>query len=143
RTDGESLGIEREHLLPLPNEGFDLVEVSFANIDVLRRVRVRTNAYSAPLWPGTTVQVKLTAATVEVWYQGRCVARHARSYGRHQQVLDLEHYLDVLEHKPGAFAGSKPLDQWRRAGRWPNSYDQFWNRLNERHGRQDGTRAMI
>src|ERR1700704_2900451 len=42
-----------------------------------------------------------------------------RSYGRHQQVLDLEHYLDVLEHKPGAFAGSKPLDQWRRAGRWP------------------------
>ena len=24
-----------------------------------------------------------------------------------------------------------------------NSYDQFWNRLNERHGRQDGTRAMI
>jgi len=58
-------------------------------------------------------------------------------------VLDLEHYLDVLEHKPGAFAGSKPLDQWRRAGRWPNSYDQFWTGLMQRHGRQDGTRAMI
>jgi hypothetical protein len=28
-------------------------------------------------------------------------------------VLDLEHYLDVLGHKPGAFAGSKPLEQWR------------------------------
>ena len=64
-------------------------------------------------------------------------------YGRHQQVLDLEHYLDVLEHKPGAFAGSKPLEQWRRAGRWPVSYDQFWNGLMQRHGRQDGTRAMI
>ena len=82
-------------------------------------------------------------STVEVCYERRCVARHARCYGRYQHVLDLEHYLDVLEHKPGAFAGSKPLEQWRRAGRWPNSYDQFWSRLIERHGRQDGTRAMI
>jgi transposase len=54
QTVGEALAIEREHLLPLPSEGFDLVEVSFAKIDGLRRVRVRTNAYSAPLWPGTT-----------------------------------------------------------------------------------------
>ena len=126
-----------------PSEGFDLVEVSFGQVNGLGCVKVRTNAYSAPLLPGTTAQIKLSAATVEVWHEGRCVARHARSYGRHQQVLDLEHYLDVLEHKPGAFAGSKPLEQWRRAGRWPVSYDQFWNGLMQRHGRQDGTRAMI
>src|SRR5437588_4217915 len=87
QTVGEALAIERDHLLPMPDEGFDLVEVSFAHVDGLRRVRVRTNAYSAPLWPGTTVQVKLAAASVEVWHQGRCVARHARSYGRHQEVL--------------------------------------------------------
>jgi hypothetical protein len=88
-------------------------------------VRARTNAYSAPLWPGTTVQVKLAASTVEIWYQGRCVARHWRSNGRHQDVLDLEHYLDVLARKPGALAGSKPLEQWRQAGRWPTSYDHM------------------
>ncbi len=143
QTVGEALQIERQHLLPLAREGFDLVEVSFGQVNGLGCVKARTNAYSAPLAPGTKAQIKLTAATVEVWYEGRCVARHARCYGRHQQVLDLEHYLDVLEHKPGAFAGSKPLDQWRRAGRWPNSYDQFWNGLMKRHGRQDGTRAMI
>ena len=66
-----------------------------------------------------------------------------RSYERHQEILDLEHDLDVLEHKPGAFAGSKPLEQWRRDGRWPVSYDQYWQALMERHGRQHGTRAMI
>lgn len=143
QTVGEALAIERQHLLPLAREGFDLVEVSFGQVNGLGCMKVRTNAYSAPLLPGTTAQIKLSAATVEVWYQGRCVARHTRSYGRHQQILDLEHYLDVLEHKPGAFAGSKPLEQWRRAGRWPISYDQFWNGLIERHGRQDGTRAMI
>ena len=72
-----------------------------------------------------------------------CVARHERCHSRRQQVLDLDHYLEVLERKPGAMAGSKPLEQWRRAGRWPAEYDALWQRLNERHGRQDGTRAMI
>jgi hypothetical protein len=58
-------------------------------------------------------------------------------------VLDLEHYLDVLSHKPGALAGSKPLAQWRAAGRWPACYDDLWERLLARHGKQDGTRAMV
>ena len=143
QTIGEALAIERQHLLPLAREGFDLVEVSFGKVNGLGCVKARTNAYSTPLAPGTKAQIRLTAMTVEVWYEGRCVARHARCYGRYQHVLELEHYLDVLEHKPGAFAGSKPLEQWRRAGRWPVSYDQFWTGLIQRHGRQDGTRAMI
>jgi hypothetical protein len=58
-------------------------------------------------------------------------------------VLDLEHYLDVLSHEPGAFAGSKPLAQWRAAGRWPVCYDELWERLRARHGKQNGTRAMV
>jgi hypothetical protein len=58
-------------------------------------------------------------------------------------VLDLEHYLEVLIKKPGALAGSTPLEQWRGRGRWPESYDEFWKLLKERHGNQDGTRAMI
>jgi transposase len=143
RSVGEALHLERDHLLPLPVEGFDLAEVSFARVDGLGSVRVRTNAYSAPLPPGTTVRVNVLPAAVELWHHGRCVARHPRSYGRHQEVLDLEHYLDVLERKPGAFAGSKPLAQWRRAGRWPTSYDQFWERLIARQGKQAGTRAMV
>ncbi|MCU1292681.1 MAG: hypothetical protein JWP08_1531 [Bryobacterales bacterium] len=32
---------------------------------------------------------------IELWHGGGCVARHERCYGRQQQVLDLEHYLDV------------------------------------------------
>jgi hypothetical protein len=58
-------------------------------------------------------------------------------------VLDLEHYLDVLIRKPGALAGSTPLEQWRAQGRWPPSYDQFWAGLKQRQGKQEGTRAMI
>jgi transposase len=79
-TVGEALVLECDHLLPMASEGFDLVEVSFARVDGLRRVRIRTNAYSAPLWPGTTVQIKLAAAWVEVWHQGRCVARRCSTW---------------------------------------------------------------
>ena len=58
-------------------------------------------------------------------------------------MLDLEHYLDALSKKPGALAGSMPLEQWRAQGRWPESFDHFWGKLQQRRGRQDGTRAMI
>jgi hypothetical protein len=40
-------------------------------------------------------------------------------------------------------SGSKPLAQWREAGRWPACYDELWNRLLARHGKQNGTRAMV
>jgi hypothetical protein len=39
-----------------------------------------------------------------MWHDGVRMAQHERSYSRLQQILDLEHYLEVLEHKPGARA---------------------------------------
>src|SRR5437899_3339689 len=140
---GEAMRLEREHPLPLAAEGFELAETSFPTVDGKGCVRVRTNCYSVPLKPGTQTQARLLPGYVEVWHEQRCVARHERSFARYQQVLDLEHYLDVLERKPGALAGSKPLQQWRQQGRWPSSYDRFWQALIGRHGKQNGTREMI
>jgi hypothetical protein len=104
---------------------------------------VLTNFYSAPLPMGTSVQVKVYSAYVEVWHQAKCVARHERCYERHQKVLHLDHYLDVLTRKPGALAGSTALEQCRAQGGWPASYDRFWVLLKEKEGKQAGTRAMI
>lgn len=143
QTVGQALRAEREHLLPLAEEGFDLTEVSFPKVDGLGRVRVRTNFYSVPVRPGTEVEARVHASQVELRHEGRCVARHERCYSRQQEILDLEHYLEVLEHKPGALAGSKPLEQWRRQGRWPSSFDEIWQQLIHRNGRPDGTRGMI
>ena len=71
------------------------------------------------------------------------MALHERCYRRQQQILDLEHYLDVLYRKPGALAGSKPLEQKRQAGLWPASFDRIWEALMERHGKPSGTKQMI
>jgi len=143
QTIGVAMRAEQAHLLPLAAEGLDLAEVSFPAVDGSGCVRVRTNFYSAPLPAGTRVRAKVYADRVEVWHEGEAVARHERCYGRHQQVLELEHYLEVLERKPGALAGSIPLKQWRERGRWPAAYDRYWEVLIRRHDKQPGTRQMI
>jgi transposase len=140
---GAAVSIEREHLGPLAAEGFDLAAVSFPIVNSSGTVNVLTNFYSTPLTPGTRAEAKAYAAYVEIWREGRCVARHERCFSRQQKVLNLEHYLDVLAKKPGALAGSMPLEQWRAQGRWPESFDRFWANLQQRRGRQDGNRAMI
>jgi transposase len=143
QTVGAAMLLERPHLRPLVEEDCELAEISFPLVSSRGTVKVRTNAYSVPVPAGTRVQAKIFPATIELWQEGARVAQHERCYGRQQEIFDLEHYLDVLEHKPGALAGSKPLDQWRTRGRWPASYDRFWEGLMAREGRQAGTKAMI
>lgn len=140
---GELMVAEQSALLGLAEEGFELAEICFPRVDAKRCVKVKTNFYSVPVKPGTQVQVRVLPQEVEIVGSQGVLARHPRCYGRHQQLLELEHYLDVLLHKPGALAGSKPLAQCRAAGRWPPSFDQMWERLQERHGSSEGTRKMI
>jgi len=130
-------------MLPLAAEPFEIAEVSFPIVDQKGCVRVSTNWYSTPLRAGTRARAVSRPITIEVWSEGKLIARHERCYGRAQQVLNLEHYLEVLERKPGAFAGSTPLKQWRERGRWPESFDLLWSSLQRRHGKEGGTRQMI
>jgi transposase len=140
---GETMLIEQPYLLPLAVEEFELAEVSFPIVDSKSCVKVRGNWYSVPVRVGLKVRVKILPAYIEAWHEGRLVARHNRCYEQGRQILDLEHYLDVLEYKVGAFAGSKPLAQWRAAGRWPAEFDSLWQSLQRRLGKQAGTQAMI
>ena len=144
-TVEQARGLEQPHLLPPPEEGFELHETLWPLIvDGKGCVKVKTNWYSTPLWPGNRVTARVWPSHIEIeQHDGKCVARHAREYGRGRQILNLEHYLDVLEKKPGAMAGSTPLEQWRAAGRWPECMDLIWKRLEARHGSSGATREMI
>lgn len=143
QTIGATMTIEREQLLPLAKEGFDLAAVSHPQIDHNLCAKVRTNFYSVPVPVGTRVTARLHAAYVEFWHDGRCVARHERCFERHQKVLELNHYLETLLRKPGALAGSTALEQCRQQGRCPESFDRYWRVQEERQGRAAGTRAWI
>ena len=107
------------------------------------RVKAKGNWYSAPVRPGLRVTASVGPSTVSIQHGSRVVAEHPRAEGQGRQSLNLEHYLGVLERKPGAMAGSTPLAQWRAAGRWPACLDTLWRQLEERQGKSGGTRAMI
>ena len=132
RVSARCYSTEKQHLLPLPAEDFELAEVSFPTVDQAGCAKVRTNFYSVPLKAGSVVEARVYSSVVEFRQDGVRVAQHERSYERAQQILDLEHYLEVLERKPGALRGSKPLAQWRAQGRWPESYDRLWELMNEK-----------
>jgi transposase len=143
-TVGQASEQERATLLPLAAEGFPLHDVLYPLVvDGRGRVRVKTNWYSAPVQPGFRVSAVVGPIQVEILHDNKRVAEHERCYGRGHEILNLEHYLDVLERKPGAMAGSTPLAQWRKAGRWPDCLDRIWRRLEQRHGKGAGTREMI
>src|ERR1700722_2815462 len=143
-TVGQAARMEQPYLLPLAEERFPIDEILYPLVvDGKGCVKVKTNWYSTPLWPGLRVTARVWPSLIEIEHDGECVARHQRCYGRGHQILNLEHYLDVLEKKPGAMAGSTPLEQWRQAGRWPECLDQIWKKLEQRHGRGGGTREMI
>ncbi len=71
---GAAMIEERAHLLPLTEQGFELMEVYFPRVDGLGCVRVRTNLYSVPAKPGRTVEVRLYPSYVEIRDEGRCIA---------------------------------------------------------------------
>jgi hypothetical protein len=143
QTVGAGMCVEREHLLPLAEEGSQLASIHFPTVNSSRCVRVLTNFYSVPAPVGCVVEARVYAAEVELWHEGKRLARHDRCFSRQKKVLDLEHYLDVLSKKPGALQGSSALEQWRAQGKWPASFDRLWEELKKRRGKQDGTRAMI
>lgn len=143
QTVGAGMCLEREHLLPLADEGFQLASIHFPTVNSSRCARVLTNFYSVPAPVGCEVEARVYAAEVELWHEGRCLARHDRCFSRQKKVLNLEHYLDVLSKKPGALQGSSALEQWRAQGKWPASFDRLWEELKKRRGKQEGTRAMI
>ena len=142
-TVGQAMAVERPQLLPLQPEDLELTEEQYCRVDGKGCVQVRTNWYSTPLPPGTQARVRVAPMTITILQAGQEVACHERCYRRRQQVLELEHYLEALLHKPGALAGSTPLAQWRAAGRWTAAHDHLWVLRRERQGAQEGTRQMI
>ncbi len=144
RTVGELHGIERRFLRPLPPERFELAELALSRVDEKARIKVKAARYSVPAsLAGRTVRVRILPLQVEVSHRGRLVATHDRLHLRGAESLVLDHYLDVLADKPGAFPGSLPLHQARERGDFPPSYDLLWRKLTGRSGDKQGTRQMI
>lgn len=71
------------------------------------------------------------------------IARHERSTVRGSVPLLLDHYLEVLAHKPGALPGAIALVQARACGAFTSAHDAFWAAARKAHGDAAGTRELV
>ncbi|MFF2821206.1 IS21 family transposase [Kitasatospora cineracea] len=144
RTVDEYFEDERLQLLPLPEDPFETGRVFTPRVDRYGQIPVRTNRYSVPVrLIGKRVRVLLHASHLVVYDRNVEVARHERLIAKGACRLDLDHYLEALVRKPGAFPGATALDQARSAGKFTPVHDAWWAAAVRAHGDAEGTRALI
>jgi hypothetical protein len=142
-TVGEDFAAEAEFLRPLPDDAYDIATTLRPVVDTKARIVVRQSLYSVPAGLARRrVEVRLRARAFEVVADGRVVAVHERSLHKGTEDLVLDHYLEVLLHKPGALAGSTALAQARATGAFGPAHQAFWDLARRRLGDAAGTRAL-
>lgn len=143
-TVGQDFAAEAPHLLPLPAEPFDPARLLECRVDAKARVCVRQSYYSVPArLAGRRLKVRLGAGRVEVMDGAAVVASHERSVRKGEQVLVLDHYLEVLARKPGALPGASALARARSDGSFTEVHERFWAAARRKMGDTPGTRALI
>jgi transposase len=141
---GEAATAELAYLGALPEQAFDAVNLLRAKVDTKGRICVRQSFYSVPvLLARREVTVRLAARTIEAVHDGKVVANHVRSLTKGTETLVLDHYLEILDRKPGALPGSTALSQARSSGAFTAVHEQFWVEARRRLGDAAGTRALI
>jgi transposase len=144
QTVREALRTEMRTLRPLPVEEFETAEHASPRVDAKALVTIRQNRYSVPVaLVGLRVAAKIGAREIVLTHAGREIARHPRLHGRFQTAARLDHYLELLQRKPGALKGSLPLRQEREQGRWPRSFDELWRQIEQRYGASEAARQMV
>lgn len=143
-TIGADFEIEQLSLSALPTIHFEIGLPLNPKVDAKSRVWVRQCRYSVPVkFIGRRVDVTLRAAEVIISSGGRVVACHERLVHRHDESLHLDHYLEILQRKPGALASSSPLAQARAAGVFTAVHDAYWEEARRQLGDRKGTQALV
>ena len=118
----EMLDNERPHLMPMP-EPFDGYVENPARVSSTCLVVVARNRYSVPCeLAGQAVSTRLYPGRIVIVVDDAVVASHERLSDRGQTQYNWEHYIPLIQRKPGALRNGapfadmpEPLQQLRRA----------------------------
>ena len=107
---------------------FDTARLLRPRVDTKARICVRQRFYSVPApYVGRRLTTRLGARTVEVMDRTAVVTRHERAIAKYAEVLVLDHYLEVLQVKPGALPGATALAQATAAGVFTATHQRYWD----------------
>lgn len=91
---------EQPRLQPLHPLPYDNARVSTVRTSKQFRVTLDTNRYSVPAeYASTRVTLKAYPERLCIYYQDKLIARHARSYDRHQDIEDPDHPKPLLAQR--------------------------------------------
>ena len=108
-TVAEMLELEKGHLMSMPAP-FDGYVQKAARVSGTCLVAVARNRYSVPCeWAGRLVSTRLYPNRVTVAADDVLVASHARLAGSSQTTYDWQHYIDLVQRKPGALRNGAPF----------------------------------
>src|SRR5262249_14251598 len=83
---------EQPHLQPLPQNRYDVARTTTARASSQFRITLDANRYSVPAaYAHRRLTVKAYPDRVCVYFDAELIARHARSYARHQDIADHDH----------------------------------------------------
>jgi len=79
---------------------------------------VDKNRYSVPSrYVGFKVQVQMDVDRVDLFHAGKRLATHPRVFGNNKWQLNPDHYLELIQQRPGAFQEARSRTKDRRAGK--------------------------
>jgi transposase len=94
---------EKPYLTPLPTQPFDIATVSQVRASRQVRITLDTNRYSVPAHlAGQALTLKTYPDRLCLYHHHQLVARHRRSYDRHQDIEDPDHPKPLLEQRKKA-----------------------------------------
>jgi hypothetical protein len=94
---------ERAHLKPLTALPYDSARSLSVRASSQFRIALDTNKYSVPAkYAGARVNLKAYADRICIYYHNELIARHVRSYDRHQDIEDPEHPKALLAQRRNA-----------------------------------------
>jgi len=108
-TVQEAFEIEQPHLMPMPGVFDGYIEV-VARVSSTCLVTVKRNRYSVPCrWANRRISVRLYPVRLDLYADDTLIASHARLFDRDQVSYDWQHYIPLLERKPGALRNGAPF----------------------------------
>lgn len=102
---------ERPHLMPTPQPFAGYVEHP-ARVSATALVHYQRNRYSAPAeYAHRVISLRVYPWEIVLVAEHQEVARHRRRFEKHQTIYDWQHYIGVIERKPGALRNGAPFGE--------------------------------
>jgi len=108
-TIAEALELEQPHLMPMPSV-FDGYVEFVARVSSTCLITADRNRYSVPCrYANQKVSVRQYAGRIEAYADDVRVAAHDRLFDRGLVHYEWQHYLPLIERKPGALRNGAPF----------------------------------